>query len=297
MSAAMRKHILVYGAGAIGSIFAVKFSQAGYDVTVYARSDRLAMLKSKGLLYFDNGEVKKAPVCIEEKVDATDIYDFIFVTVRYEQIEAALAELSGNASKNIVTMSNNPDGYSRWEDIAGFGRILPAFPGAGGKIENDVLHYRLTPRFLQSTTFGEITGEITERVKVLAEVFRASKVPFCISKNMDAWQKSHIAMVVSLASGFYFDGGDNYTTAKNKEAVRMSSSSLKANFNALKKVGIPITPLKLNVFRLCPLMVMDFVLRLVFGTEFAETVMASHAINAKDEMNLLGDKFEKLVRS
>jgi len=287
--------ILVYGAGAIGSIYAVRLSAAGYDVTVYARSSRLNSLKSQRLLYNDKETIKKASVTISDKVNAADIYDYVFVTVRYEQIEVALAELAGNESKNIVTMVNNPDGYTQWESIIGTGRILPAFAGAGGRIENGVLHYQLTPYIIQPTTFGEVNGEISERVRGLAEIFKASKVPYSISKNMDAWQKSHIAMVVSLASGFYFDGGDNYTTAKNKNAVRMSSMSARENFKSLRKTGVPITPKKLNVFWICPLWLMDFALRLIFNTKFAETVMSSHAIIAKDEMRLLSEKLDKLI--
>lgn len=124
--------ILIYGAGVIGSIYAVLLSNAGYNVTVYARSNRLQILKSQGLRYIDNHSIKKAFVKITERVDVNDIYDYIFVTVRYEQIETALAELKSNISNNIVTMVNNPNGYSSWENIIGIGRIIPAFAGAGG---------------------------------------------------------------------------------------------------------------------------------------------------------------------
>ena len=38
-------------------------------------------------------------------------------------------------------------------------RILPAFPGAGGSINNDgILAVALTPRMIQPTTFAEISG-------------------------------------------------------------------------------------------------------------------------------------------
>ena len=38
-------------------------------------------------------------------------------------------------------------------------RILPAFPGAGGSINNDgILDAALTPRMIQPTTFAEISG-------------------------------------------------------------------------------------------------------------------------------------------
>ena len=42
----------------------------------------------------------------------------------------------------------------KWEDIVGTGRILPAFPGAGGSINDDgILDASLTPRIIQLTTF------------------------------------------------------------------------------------------------------------------------------------------------
>ncbi len=43
--------LLIYGAGVIGSLYATLFSQAGYDVTVYARGKRLEALKEKGLIF------------------------------------------------------------------------------------------------------------------------------------------------------------------------------------------------------------------------------------------------------
>jgi len=291
-----RYSILIYGAGVIGSIYAIKLSEAGFDVTVYARSTRLADLRANGLLYNDKGAIRKASIKVSERLSANEIYDYIIVAVRHEQVETALAELAGNGSVNIVTMANNPDGYSKWESIVGANRLLPAFPGAGGRIENGVLHYQLTPKIVQPTTFGEINGEKTTRLKELAVIFKASRIPYSISDNMDAWQKSHIALVVSLASGFYFDGGDNYSTAKNKEAVHMSSSLARKNFNSLKRIGIPITPRKLNIFRVCPLWLMDYLLSLIFNTRFAETVMASHAIIAKDEMHKLRKKLDELIR-
>ncbi len=43
--------ILIYGAGVIGSLYAVLFAEAGYDTSVYARGKRLEFLKKNGLLY------------------------------------------------------------------------------------------------------------------------------------------------------------------------------------------------------------------------------------------------------
>ena len=66
-----------------------------------------------------------------------DAYDFILLTVRENQLYEALAELKNNKSNTIVTMVNSLDSYKKWEDIVGIGRILSAFPGAGGSINDD----------------------------------------------------------------------------------------------------------------------------------------------------------------
>ena len=43
--------ILIYGAGVIGSLYAVLLKEAGYDTTIYARGHRLEALQNQGLLY------------------------------------------------------------------------------------------------------------------------------------------------------------------------------------------------------------------------------------------------------
>ena len=46
-----RKHILIYGCGTIGSLFACYLSLAGHRISVYARGNRLIELQEKGLRY------------------------------------------------------------------------------------------------------------------------------------------------------------------------------------------------------------------------------------------------------
>ncbi|MDR0919490.1 MAG: NAD(P)-binding domain-containing protein [Oscillospiraceae bacterium] len=291
------KKILIIGAGVIGSIFAVKLSEAGHNVSLFARSKRLEELTVKGLLYKQNGLTKKANVNIISQLDDNEHFDFIFVTVRYNQIESVLEQLKNNVNSNIVTMVNNINGYDNFEKTVGKGKIIPAFPGAGGRIENGILTYKLTPKTIQSTTIGEINGEKTERIISLQKLIKSAKIPTLISKNMDLWQKSHLALVTALANGIYYDGGDNYTTAKNKKALHLISVTLKSNFKKLKNSGVKIEPFKLNIIRFCPIWIMDLTISFIFKTEFAEICISSHAINAKEEMQILDRDFKKIFRT
>jgi len=291
--------ILIFGAGVIGSVNAVHIANAGYDVTVFARSERLQFLRENGLLYNDNGKTKSAKVKVIDCLGSNEIYDFVFVTVRYEQILTALADVCGVKCDNIVTMVNNPFGYADWEEVVGKGRLIPAFTGAGGRIEDGVLYYQFAPKFVQATTCGELSGAKSERIIELMKIFNKSKIPYSFSKDMDSWQKSHLALVTPLANGFYFNGGDKFSTAKstakNKQAMRLISSELRRNFRALKKLGISITPGKMNVFRWLPLFVMEFVLKHLYNTQFAIDTMESHANNAREEMQQLNEGFLSII--
>lgn len=279
----MVMRILIYGAGVIGSLYAVIFSNAGYDVSVYARGPRLEKLRSKGLLYLENKNIKKARVKLCSKLSDTDIYDFIFLTVRNDQLKKALTELRTNKSKYIVTMVNNLFEYQELEKIAGMGRILPAFPGAGGSITDDILYASLTPRFIQSTTFGEITGVTTKRSKYLAKIFKKSKIPYKEIRDMYKWQLCHLAMVIPIADAYY-EAVCPKKVGLEKNILQKTAKRLKRNFIFLKKDLGEIFPWKLNIFIVVPVKILAFALRFLFKSSFSDKFMYRHSMKARSEM-------------
>lgn len=173
---AKQDRILIFGAGVIGSMYAIKLIEAGFDVTLFAHSNRFKSLRENGLQYKEKGTVKSIQVNVIDTLENDDVYDFIFLTVRYDRSESALLTLKDNQSKNIVTMTNNSIGFSSWLDIVG-DRLLPAFPGFGGQIKDGVLHARFLPKIIVATVFGEINGVVTERIENLARLFKAAKLP------------------------------------------------------------------------------------------------------------------------
>lgn len=291
------KKILIFGAGVIGSVYAGKLALAGHSVSLLARNRRLNELQLNGLLLSENGKkIVKSKVVVISELKPYDIYDYIFVALRKTQLQDALQLLEQNQSRNFVFMVNTSSGYSDLIDKIGFERVIPAFPGAGGKVENGIVYYSLTSRFVQPTTLGEIDGKASQRIIELLEILKKAGFPTSISKRMDSWQKSHIAMVCPLAYGIYFDGGNNYTFAKNKKAIIQTGRALKETFNFLKNSGIGVEPARLNLFTLAPLCMLNFVIRFVFNTKWAETVISNHALAARDEMEMLFNDFVLLAK-
>ena len=164
---AKQNRILIFGAGVIGSAHAIKFIEAGIDVTIFARNNRFKTLNENGIQYREKGMVKSIKVHVIDTLENDDVYDFIFLTVRYDQSESALLALKDNQSKIIVTMINNSFGFSAWQDIIG-DRLLPAFGCIGGQIKDGILYARVPPKIIAAAMFGEINGLVTERVENLA---------------------------------------------------------------------------------------------------------------------------------
>jgi 2-dehydropantoate 2-reductase len=215
-----------------------------------------------------------------------DRYDFVFLTVRENQLHTALEELRQNSSQTIVTMVNSLEGYDRWEAICGEGRIIPAFPGAGGGFDGSVLDAALTPRLIQPTTFGKTDG----RERALARIFRKAKIPYQIVADMHAWQLCHLAMVVPIADAYY-EAADSEHAGRDTALMRKTAKQIRDNLSAIAARKIRLSPMKMQAFRLLPVPLVRWILGLVFQSSFGDRFMYRHSMKAPDEMRQLHEQF------
>ena len=250
--------ILIYGAGVIGCLYATLFSEAGFDTTIYARGRRLESFKQNGLLYFKNKKIKKVKVNIIDKVEANDIYDFVFLTVKSNQVHTALEELKNNNSPNIVTMLNTLEKYNTWEEICGKGK--------------------------------------SERLLQLASIFKRSYIPYKIEKDMHAWQLCHLAMIVPIADAYY-EAGVPEKAGEDRELMRKTAIAIKKNIDSLHKLGVTLTPKKMKVLYRLPVGILRIGLRFTFQSKFGNTFMYQHSMKALDEMRELHNQFYSYIES
>ncbi len=290
--------VLFYGAGVIGSLYAAKIAKCKYDVTVLARGNRLSELKSQGLVIQDVKKNKCESVDIRtiESLESNDIYDYIFITMRNDQVNEILPILKMNKSPNIVFMVNNPLGPEQWINELGKERILLAFPGAGGKRENGVIYYHIISQLIQPTTVGEMDGSHSDRLNKVVNIFKSAGFPVKVSSNMDCWQKSHIAMISPMSNAIYYTQGDNYSVSKNKDAIRIMNLSIKEGLTFLKLAGYKITPSRMNLFLISPLWILNIIMKTTFNTKWAETVISNHSLIARAEMKVVAKEFINLAK-
>ncbi len=289
-----QKRILIFGAGVVGSIYALRFAHSGLDVTLLARGKRLEALKRDRLRYNDNGVTKNISIKTIEKLEDDDIYDFIFVPVRYDQSETALSAIKNNHSKTIITLTNTM-GYDRWLEIVG-DRLLPGFPGAGGDMKDGILYAQFGSEKHQGTIFGEINGQITERVKELAQIFEASNLHYEIQENIKAFHISHTASAIVIKHFYTNTGVMDVETAKSESTLLKIAKELKQNLHLVAKAGIPVIPLETKSMGELSENDIIAMYRQMLSNDFTiDVLLGNHAVSAKAEILLLDELFHKKI--
>lgn len=295
-----RPRILIYGMGAIGSLFAGKLAHAGYRLTVLARGKRLEELGKEGIVlkHALTGEmIRTRDFELIEDLKPDDIYDYVIVAVQNTQIDDILPILGRNRSKAFVFVVNNPMGYRIWVEAVGSDRLMIGFPSAGGERKDGVVNYFVGTgmvKLFQSTTFGELNGRKTERLKSLVDMFKKAGFSPAICPDMDRWQKTHVAVILPISKALYRFGSDNYRLSASGATLKQMILATRECFHVLRRLGIKITPFKLNFYYL-PTALLVPVYRLVMNSKVAEYAMAKHTVVARQEIEALEGQFRQLI--
>ncbi|MDO3412493.1 2-dehydropantoate 2-reductase N-terminal domain-containing protein [Saccharibacillus sp. CPCC 101409] len=284
--------LLIVGAGVIGSVYALRLLQSGADITLLARGERLNDLRRHGLRYNENGDVKQVPVQTIGKLEPSDRYDYILVPVRYDQAESALADLRRNDSPTIVTLTNTV-GYDAWTQIVG-DRLLPGFPGAGGDIKNGVLHARFGSDPQQGTYIGEISGQITERVRELAGIFETAGLHVNIETDILAFHVSHTALAAVNKHFYTEDGMVDADTAKSDPVLSRIAADIKRNLRWVERAGIAVIPSDTKrMGELTEKEIMALYREMLSSDFILDVKLGRHAVKARPEIMLLDEHFRK----
>lgn len=231
--------LLVYGAGVLGSLFSARLHQAGYDVSLLARGERLAALRRHGvqLAEEDSPVVRQVPVPVVEHPAGG--YDLIAVLVRTHQVDAVLESLAG-VEGDVLFLLNWAAGAEPLGAVLGHERVLLGFPTAGGTMDGDVVRHR-TPTLmtrLLPMPIGEPGGRTTPRLERIVREFRTAGINAKAEPRMDAWLRTHAAFEVPLGLAVHAAGG-LVALADDPDAVRGMIRHLRQSLAALPAPPVP----------------------------------------------------------
>ena len=282
--------ILIYGAGVLGSLCAARLQSAGQEVWLLARGQRLEDLRQHGLVLENmvTDERSEMKVNVLETLGPDDSYDLIMVVVGKHQVPGVLTSLAANrCTPNILFVGNNVAGPDEYIRALTQERVLLGFLTAGGTTDGPVVRYAEGDESRKSTfTIGEVDGTITPRLEEIAEVLKSIGYNVVLCSNIDAWLKTHTALVAPLAGALTLAGGDNFSLARDRKNVRLAAKGIRESLHILQSKNIPLIPSAAKLYIRLPEFLLVFLLQRLLARKEVGYAFA-HADKAKPEMALL----------
>lgn len=182
--------ILVMGTGAVGGYFGARLQQSGEQVVFCARGENLRALKQRGL------EIESYQGDLRLEVAATDQpaslgpYDLVLFCVKTYDTEPAARALDGSLAPGgaVLTLQNGVENEDRLAAIFGPGAVMGGNAYIGAEL---VAPGRIVHAASGLIEFGELSGEVTERARRVADSFARAGVLAALTDDIRTtrWRK------------------------------------------------------------------------------------------------------------
>lgn len=295
--------ILIFGAGPLGSLFAARLHDAGHEVVLLARGQRLADLRQHGIVLVDtqtNRQTTTHPQLVEQ-LDPQAAYELVLVIMRKNRALDILPTLAANQhTPNILFLMNNAAGPKELVEALGAKRVLMGFPMAAGYRQGHTVHYMIgaKPGKPVMIPIGEVNGQITPRLQEVGHIL-ASMEDFDVElrSDMDAWLKTHVALLMpSLAPAMSAAGHDNVRMAHTRDAIVLAIRAAREGFRVLRALGYPIVPESIHTLERTPEPLLVWILQKRLADPRMRVAMLEHGKAAQDEIKHLADEFITLTK-
>ncbi len=290
-----KPRILVIGAGVNGSIVASGLFAGGLDVTVLARGKRFEDVCAEGIVIEDPFSLRRRVTRVPaiNRLDADDLYDFILVVIRKNQVSSLLPLLAQNHSTNIVFMGNNLSGPSEIVQMLGKERVMLGAVFGAGRREGSLIRAMIIKSV--AVPFGEINGTITPRLKQLAAILRQAGFKVNLSAAIVDFQMTHAMGVALIGMLALKHGGDVRSLARDRDDLLLFVAARKEGHRVLRALGHRIIPPFEAVEAAIPGFIQVAGFRALLKSKFGEVGLAWHLSQAPDEIKQLALELQELV--
>jgi 2-dehydropantoate 2-reductase len=184
--------ILVVGAGAIGGYFGGRMLQAGADVTFLVRPRRAAELAESGLVIKSpHGDVtlKNPPTVQADKL--AEQFDVVLLSCKAFDLDDAIKSFAPAVGPQtaIIPLLNGMRHLDTLDTKFGRERVLGGLCAIAATLNEKREVVQLAP--LQSLSFGERDGKLSDRVRAIAGVFAKGNFDSGASEEiiLEMWEK------------------------------------------------------------------------------------------------------------
>lgn len=282
--------ILVFGAGVLGGNLAGNLFHSKKDVTLLARGTWAEEIRSNGLRIkkkFRPGvSVGRIPVITALAPD--DIYDVIFVVMRYTQLDSVIDVIKNNGTKNIVFVGNNVRARY-YSELLPDKNVMFAFAISAGHRESN----RIVALDMKKITIGQLKENASNEALIKC-IFDKTGYKVVYEPNMEDYLLCHAAFVIPAALACYLTDGDLRKIKKDSTYLNKLIDANIEGYRAIEKAGHEILPKSDRDYtgdayrKLC----LRFY-KLMCATSLGKLCASDHAMNAVDEMGALNRDIKK----
>jgi 2-dehydropantoate 2-reductase len=184
--------VLVVGAGAIGGYFGGRLLQAGRDVTFLVRPKRASELASAGLVIKSpNGDVTLKNPSTVQADQLAEKFDVVLLSCKAFDLEDAIRSFAPAVGPQtaIIPLLNGMLHLDLLDRKFGHERVLGGLCAIAATLNDKREVVQLQP--MQSLSFGERDGRMSDRVRAIAEVFASGNFGAVASEQIiqDMWEK------------------------------------------------------------------------------------------------------------
>lgn len=288
--------ILVYGAGVLGSYLAHVLVRGDNNVTMLARGGRLDELQKNGnvIRHYFQFRTTADKVNVISELQPEDIYDLVFVVMKYPDFQAVLPALAANHSSHIVLVGNNAspsemrdylETHSPVKKQVAFGFQLSA-----GWRENGRVNCVRAPKV--QMTIGGLGEELSWRA-VIDQAFLNTKYKLVYHNHMDEWLKSHFVMILPLNFIAPSYNGDLRKAIKDNTLLHHVIAAVDEGHQVLEKLGHTVAPASQSKLAREQRKMFYILLKLMLSTPIGKILLGDKAVSA-DEMSALFQAFNDL---
>lgn len=239
--------LLVYGMGNQGSLLAHSLVNGNSDVTVLARGKRAESIEKNGniIRHYLQRKTTKDKLKVIHTLEENDIYDIIFVTMKYTDFPAVLPILAKNKSENIILIGNNATPAEMEHNLqinsVNAKNIVFGFQISGGRREeNQTIALRINAGQM---VLGSLKGDVPFK-NLLNQAFKSTKYKLTYEENIVDWLKSHIISILPINLASFINDYEFKAIGKNNRLIKEIVQAMDEGYDMLKNLGYKIIPAK-----------------------------------------------------
>ena len=234
----MTTHVVVLGAGAMGSLFGGLLAEGGLKVTlVDPWQEHIENIQKNGLQMVGFGGDRFVPIGATTNASEVESADIVFVQCKANFNAGAaksIQHLFTDSSDTVAISFQN--GLGNEEELAtyfGEDRVLGGLTAQGANVEGPgvIRNHAELPSYI-----GEMSGGMSDRVTAIAEALSGAGLPTSPSASIrqDIWRKLMANIAISAVSGitglnigqiFNEHRADSVSYAALDEAVAVANAS------------------------------------------------------------------------